>query len=375
LAAIASSTIAVAGTVFSITIAALSLAAGPMGPRLLHNFTRDRGNQVTLGAFIGTFVYSLMVLRTVRSPGEGSGEFVPHLALTVAILLAFVCVGTLVWFVAHMANRINVDTVIDLVSSDIHAAIARMAVDRRQPQPPSAELWEGAAAVTDYRCGYLQQLDTDCLADWAAANNASVRLLVRPGDYVFPNAPIALVTPRVAGADTAISNATALGTKRRGAVDLDFVIAQLVEVAVRALSSGVNDPHTAISVLDRMGSALCKLSRVELPNGVFERAGKPALVAPVINYDGLVDAMLQMIRQNAAGRPPVFNKLLVVLTAVASCERAPERVAVLQRHAARVLADAERSVPSPSDLDEIRRNHGEFEAVLRDGVVALVNHT
>ncbi len=130
LGTIASSTIAVAGTVFSITIAALSLASGQMGPRLLRNFTRDRGNQITLGAFIGTFVYALMVLRTVRSPLER--EFVPHLSLTVAILLAFVCVATLVWFVAHMAQRINVDTVIDLVSTDVHAGIDRMTV-RRKP--------------------------------------------------------------------------------------------------------------------------------------------------------------------------------------------------------------------------------------------------
>src|SRR6185312_16292395 len=96
LGAVASSTIGVAGTVFSITIAALSLAAGQMGPRLLRNFTKDRGNQITLGAFLGTFSYSLMVLRTVRSEDEGA--FVPHLSLTFGILLAFVCVGTLVYF-------------------------------------------------------------------------------------------------------------------------------------------------------------------------------------------------------------------------------------------------------------------------------------
>ena len=107
LGAVASSTIAVAGTVFSITIAALSLAAGQMGPRLLRNFVRDRGNQITLGIFLGTFAYALMVLRSVRTATEGA--FVPHLALTIAIALALLCVGTLVFFVGHMAQRINVD--------------------------------------------------------------------------------------------------------------------------------------------------------------------------------------------------------------------------------------------------------------------------
>ena len=127
LGAVAASTIGVAGTVFSITIAALSLAAGQMGPRLLRNFTRDRGNQITLGVFLGTFSYALMVLRSIRTVSEG--EFVPHLSLSVGILLAFVCVATLVFFVGHMAGRINVDTVIDLVSEDVRSAIQRLTTD------------------------------------------------------------------------------------------------------------------------------------------------------------------------------------------------------------------------------------------------------
>ena len=141
---------------------------------------------------------------------------------------------------------------------------------------------------------------------------------------------------------------------------------------MRALSTGVNDPQTAISVLDRLGSALCKIWARGWRNGVYVRHGRPVLVVPMIDYDGLLDAMLQIIRQNASGKPAVLNKLLQVLAAVATCERDPARRAALQRHADRVLADAERSVPSPSDLDEIRRNHAKFAAVLKDGALALV---
>jgi uncharacterized membrane protein len=254
LGAVASSTIGVAGTVFSITIAALSLAAGQMGPRLLRNFTRDRGNQVTLGAFLGTFSYALMVLRSVRTQEEGT--FVPHLSLSIGILLAFVCVGTLVFFVGHMAGRINVDTVIDLVSQDVRVAIARLTTTDAQALPPSGAFWRQALPITDTRRGYLQQLDDTGLAAWAAKNKVSIRLLVRPGDYVFPGAPIALVLPSAADAGLAIRDATALGPQRVSAADLEFAVRQLVEVAVRALSPGINDPHTAISVLDRLGSAL-----------------------------------------------------------------------------------------------------------------------
>lgn len=366
LGAIASSTIGVAGTAFSITIAALSLAAGQMGPRLLRNFTRDRGNQLTLGAFLGTFCYALVILRSVRTETEGAG-FVPHLSLSIGIVLAFVCVATLVYFVGHMAGRINVDTVIELVSDDIHSALQRLTTDERQPDPPPLSFWRDATPIADSRRGYLQQLDEGGLAAWAAEHETAIRLLVRPGDYVFPGAPIALMLPPVEGAGDAIRNATALGPQRVSSSDLSFAIRQLVEVAVRALSPGINDPHTAISVLDRLGAVLCEVKPLYLPTGVWTEQGRPVLIVPHIQYGQLVNVMLHMIRQNAAGNTSVLMRQLEVLTQVVSCERDRARMATLKRHADLVLGDAERDVTTPGDLDDLRRRHGAFMTMMKDG--------
>ena len=370
LGAVASSTIGVAGTVFSITIAALSLAAGQMGPRLLRNFTRDRGNQVTLGAFLGTFSYALMVLRSVRTQDEG--EFIPHLALSVSILLAFVCVATLVFFVGHMAGRINVDTVVDLVSGEVQSAVKRLMVAEAQPAPPPPAFWAGATCVTDSRRGYLQQLDEDRLADWAVEHKTAIRLLVRPGDYVFPGAAIAVLTAPVEGAGAAIRNATALGGQRVSSSDLEFAIRQLVEVAVRALSPGINDPHTAMSILDRLGAALCDAAPLHLTTGVILRDGQPALVRPSVDYDGLTDSMFHMIRQNAASSPAVLMRMLEVLAAVAGCERDPARLAALQRHAGHVLGDAERDISTPADLEDLRARYSRFVRVRENGPLAHI---
>lgn len=370
LGAVGASAIGVAGTVFSITIAALSLAAGQMGPRLLRNFTRDRGNQVTLGIFLGTFSYALMVLRSVRTHEEG--EFIPHIALSVGILLAFVCVATLVFFVNHIAGRINVDTVIELVSEDVRAALRRLTTEGEQPAPPPAEFWGQGVPVLDSRRGYLQQLDVDGLADWAERHGTAIRLLVRPGDHVFPGAPIAVAAPRVDGVDAAIRSATALGPQRSSSEDLEFAVRQLVEVAVRALSPGINDPHTAMSVVDRLGMALCQLIPLRLPSGVSLRGGQPVLVTPGIDYDGLLDAMFHMIRQSAKGTPAVLIRILEVLTVVVSCEPDGARAAALQRHADLVLCDAERTIGTPADQDDVRRRHSRFGAMRREGVVRVL---
>ncbi len=365
LGAVASSTIGVAGTIFSITIAALSLAAGQMGPRLLRSFTRDRGNQTTLGVFLGTFCYALLILRMVRD--DGDAKFVPHLSLSAGIALAFVCVGMLVYFVEHIAGRINVDTVIDIVAEDVAVAVKRLTRETPAPTLAGGYDFAGGRVVTEARRGFLQHLDEDGLADWAAERGTVIHLLVRPGDYVFPGAPIAVVKPPVDGAEEAVGDATALGSKRVAAQDLEYAIRQLVEVAVRALSPGINDPHTAMSVLVRFGAVLCDLSGRFLPGGVTLRDGRPALIRSALGYDGLADAMFHMIRQNAAGSVAVLATGLDVMIAVASVERDQHRLETLRRHADLWLGDARRDIANASDLAELERRGESFRAMAKHG--------
>jgi uncharacterized membrane protein len=141
----------------------------------------------------------------------------------------------------------------------------------------------------------------------------------------------------------------------------------LVEVAVRALSPGINDPHTAMSVLDRLGAALCDVMPLHLPTGVSLRDSWPALVVPSIDYHGLVDAMFHLIRQNAAGNAAVLIRLVEVLTAVVSCDRDPARAETLRRHADLVLGDAERNISTPADLEDVHKRHACFTAVRQHG--------
>ncbi len=177
LSAVASSTIGVAGTTFSITIAALTLASSQMGPRLLRNFVRDARNQVVLGIFLGTFAYALMVLRTVRTVQES--PFVPHLAISGAIALALLSLATLVWFVHHIATSINVETVVDAVHHDLCEAVEARTLEAPDVTAPSGT--PGGAPVAAAQGGYLQAVDADSLADWARDRGIVVALRVRPG--------------------------------------------------------------------------------------------------------------------------------------------------------------------------------------------------
>ncbi|MDO9429244.1 MAG: DUF2254 domain-containing protein [Methylobacterium sp.] len=356
LSAVASSTIGVAGTTFSITIAALSLASGQMGPRLLRNFTRDGRNQVVLGIFLGTFAYALIVLRTVRTVQET--PFVPHLAVTGAIALAMLSVATLVWFVHHIATSINVETVVDAVHQDLCKAVEERTLDAAGISAPTHDPVGSPFGVPG--SGYLQALDAERLADWAHGRRVVLRLAVRPGDYVPAGLPLARVSTPVEGVEDAVARALTFGRRPAALQDLEFSVRQLTEIAVRALSPGINDPFTAGSVVDHLGDALCRLASRHLPTGVLEREGRIVLVHPATDYDGLCDAMFHMIRQNAAGSAHVLGRMLDVLGRVAQVERSPRRVRELRRHADLAVAAARRDVDDPSDLADLEASHRSF---------------
>lgn len=361
LGAIAGSVIGVAGTTFSITVAALSLASNQMGPRLLEHFTRDRGNQFALGTFIATFAFCLLVLRTVRG---GETPFVPHLAVTLGLALALLSLGVLIYFIAHIASGINVGTVIRLVSDELTGTIERQFPERdgaRTAHVLTHASTEPGEAVRSDRSGYLQGVDVAGLIRLAARSGGVIHLTVRPGDFVFPGMTVAHILPR---ALEGVSDALVIGPRRTSRQDVEFAARQLVEVAVRALSPGINDPFTAIAVLDHLGAALSRVSGRELPPSQFLKDGQVRLVMPVTDYNGLTDMMFHQIRQNGASHPAVMLRLLEVLTAVAGQEHDPGRRESLRRHANLTLRAALRETEEDADRHDLEERYRRFERLL-----------
>jgi uncharacterized membrane protein len=200
--------------------------------------------------------------------------------------------------------------------------------------------------------GYLRAVDEEGLADWAGQHGAVVVLLVRPGEYMFPGAAVAEVAGTGTGqqAGEAIRAAFSLGSRQAATQDLEFAVRQLVEVATRALSPGINDPFTAIAVLDRLGAALCEIAPHHLPGPTLRRGGRVVLHRRVTTYAGLCDAMFHMIRQNASGSPAVLIRLLETLARVMAVERRADRRAELLRHADLTLAAGRIGLKAPADI-------------------------
>jgi uncharacterized membrane protein len=360
LGAIASSVITVAGVVFSITIVTLAQAASQFGPRILRQFMRDRGNQTVLGTFIATFVYCVLILRTVR--GENGGTFVPHASVALAVVLAVASIVVLVYFIHHVSVSLQAPIVVAALTADLEQAtehtIPRSTGEADDGAPPEpAGPWSAISAPAS---GYVQRIDFGALVAAAAREEALLRAECDPGAYAIEGAPLVSVTP--AGAADALTrdvrSAFILGPQRTSEQDVRFALQQGVEIAVRALSLGINDPFTAINCVDWLGSALARVGREPPPATVHrDRDGVPRVIVPMPDFGALMDTAFGQLRQYAGRSPAVIVRMLDVLGSLAVvCAGVPHRAAI-GAHAARIVGVARLHVEDEADLAVIEARH------------------
>lgn len=365
LSTIAGSMITVAGVTFSITIVALSLASSQFGPRLLRNFMRDRINQIVLGMFIATFLYCAVVLRAVHS--SAAGDRVPYLAVTLGVLLALASLGALIYFIHHVATSIQADQIIAQVGADLDRTIERLfpKPDEKNARATDEEveamqLGEGAAEIVIQKTGYLRAVATQELVDAAKHADVVIQLKIRPREFVVRHTAVALVEPASKVDDTLrqrINEALIVGRLRTPEQDVEFCINQLVELALRALSPGINDPGTAMLCIDRLCGAICWLGTRDMPTRLRQdNDGTLRLVLEQPTFNGIADATFNQLRQHARGNVAVTIRLLeAIQLCVDHLSDSPERCRVLLRHAQLILNGAEESIPEESDRRDVKR--------------------
>ena len=369
LTTVAGSMIGVAGVTFSITIAALSYTTTILGPRLLTNFMSDKGNQVTLGTFLATFTYCLLLLRTIQASNDTGGTFVPHLSILFAIVLAMASLAVLIYFIHHIAESLHVSNVIADIAADLDRAIEAFDDRSREPaecQPATAlpaDFLERSAPIRATRNGYIQNLMHATIVNAACRHDLVVRVNRVPGDFVAERQILARVWPASALADSDIEStvqgAYAIGSQRTKPQDVMFLVNELVEIAARALSPGTNDPYTAMSCLDWLTASLNRLARRRMPSPIH-RDGDDVLRlwVPVFDFETLANAIFDQLRCYFATD---VNAAIHMLDRLGECGefvgRAGDRD-LLHAHAEALETAAQPNIHNPRDaarLDEAAR--------------------
>jgi uncharacterized membrane protein len=373
LESIAGSMITVAGVTFSITIVALTLASTQYSPRILRNFMRDRANQTVLGVFVGIYAYCLVVLRTIRGGGDDDGLFVPSLAVLVGLALAFVAIGFLIFFIHHVATAIQANTILEGASAETLRAIDRLfpaelghaadASQRREAVARSAGVW---AVVPARRSGFIQNVDADALLGFAREHDAIVRMERAIGEFVIEAQPLVAVAgaPVDDAASQALCRAFMIDRQRTVDQDPAFGIRQIVDIALKALSPGINDTTTAINCIDHLGVILSRLAARRIESAVRADAGAVRVLARGPSFASLLAEAMDQIRQNADTNVAVLIRLLEVLGLVSQRMTDIERRRLLREHADLMVETAERGVPAAVDRARIHATRAQaFAAV------------
>lgn len=336
---------------FSVTIVALTVAAQHFGPRVLNNFLRQTGAQVVLGTFMATFAYSVLVLGSVR--GEGPDP-IPELAVAGAVLLVVLSVGALIYHVQHISTSLQIGEIAADIAVDFRTSVERLEAHQEDlPARDTAGVPEApadAAAIDADEAGYLQRIDYAAIASAAAGRDVVIWMRRETGAFVVAAAPLALVHPPERCDEAlvhVVRHACVLGRDRTLWQDPEFALKQLVEIALRALSPGVNEPFTAVTCIDRLTEGLAAVATAPVPRNSWpDEAGRPRVFAQPQTFRTLLHAAFDPIRIFAGPNPGIYARLLeciveLVLVAPREADRLALRdlAGVVHRTALKTLED------------------------------------
>ncbi len=359
---IAGSMMTVVGVTFSMILVVLALASSQYTSRILRNFMHSRITQVVLGIFSGIFAYSLIVLRCIRS-GE-DGTFVPNVAVFFGFLLAIGGVGALMYFIHHIASSIQASSIIASVSKQTIAAIERLFPEQLGQEPGENDdeqslrhlderKWQPVAASES---GYIQSVNNEAILRLAQDRKTIVRMEYGIGQFVVENttlASLALDEPLNKDTISDVQAIFSISHYRTVEQDAAFGIRQIVDIALKALSPGINDTTTAVMCVDYLSVILARMASRQIPPSRRYEEGELRAIVKGPSYESLLTESFDQIRNSAKGNVANISRLLEAIQTLASLTSNTHHKQALRKQVQWVAELAERSVESAHDRARI----------------------
>lgn len=376
LSTIAGSLITVAGLAFSLTIVVLTLVSSQFTPRALPRLLADRLNQVVAGSFVGIFAYCLFVLRTVRDETDTSPGFVPAIAVSAAIVLALVALALLLLFINHMGHSIQASQIVARMGRETLETIDRLHPERyRGARAESGDelvrAWCGQAEpqhVFPTRPGYVQAVALDGLLERLEGHDVRIHVPVRPGDFVTQATALVAVWAAEAVDEAKARRAISIENERSFGQDARYGIRQLADVALKALSPGINDPTTAENCVGYLRAVLERLAERELPDEVHRHPDRQAVaVVRSVGFEEYAQAAFGEIGRFSSDNARVVSTVLEALVYVGESARAAgaqERIAIVVQLARAVAEPALEGARTERDRVLTRKGLERVEAVV-----------
>jgi uncharacterized membrane protein len=321
LSTIAGATISFAGIAFSVSLLIIQLASSQYSPRVVHTLFRDPFNRRVMALVVGTFTYCLVVLRSTRSSLEADGTpVIPNLSVALALVLGISTILAVIAFINHGAHSMDVSEILGRVRSDAVDQIRReWSHDVGDgPAEPPIEFGADATVVRFDRTGWVQEVDVDALLE-CLPPSASIRVETYAGRYAIQGTPVCSIWPglspeELGRIEPSVRSAVAIGNTRTLQQDVSYGLRQLADVALKALSPGINDPTTAQDAIFHSASVLLEMLTHSPPlRDLTDEHGRRLVLAEQPSHDDLVRLAFDETRRAAVAMPSVCIYLLEAL--------------------------------------------------------------
>ena len=376
LSTLAGSMITVMGITFSMTLLALVQASSQYTSRILRNFMRSRVTQATLGVFASIFAYCLIVLRTIRG-GGGVDEFVPSLAVFFAFVISLAGVGVLIYFIHHIALSIQASNIIASVAKETNAAIDNLLPEKLDAEFDEYEDQHQVLESLDERTwypvpaevsGYIQSVNNDALLDLAGASRTIVRMEKGIGAFVVQDTALvslALTYPPEQETVDAFNAVYNIGRNRTVAMDPAFGIRQIVDIAIKALSPGVNDTSTAVMCVDYLTSILARLAGRQFPTLYHYEGETLRLVAIAPSFESLLAEAFDQIRGSAETNVAILARMLGALGTIGSLTISPSHFQALDGQVQCIAELVDRCIKASHNRERLESRLSEVRETLQ----------
>lgn len=366
LSAIATSMATVAGVVFSITIVALTLASSQYSPRVLHNFIRDRANQLVLGVFISVFIYCLLVLKTISS---GDDPFIPSLAILVGLLLAFTAVGFFIYFIHHISTAIQASEIAANIAHETLATIDRLLPEKSETSDNEKEIadlicnhaWQ---CVPSTEMGYIQHVDIEALVALACKHHTVIRMENGIGNFVGLRRPLVSIMqehPIDENLVSEINQMFAVGTYRTIEQDIAFGVRQLVDISLKALSPSLNDTTTAVTCIEHLTVVLSRCAERHMPSPYHYEKRELRLIVQQILFEDLVSLSFRQILDTASSNTELIAQLFRSLERIAQSTNDTSYLAALKKWVAIIEEESRECIAAPHAKRRVQEHYRNAE--------------
>jgi uncharacterized membrane protein len=365
--------LATAGVVFSLLTLPLSTVASQFGSRLLRIFLRDRTTQVVLGAFVGTFCYCMSTALSI--PNTQTRVAAPQITVTVGLYLVLATFAMLILLIQHISTMLQAPNIVAAAGSELREVVDLEPLEKLEGNEVSsgpdeheidALVESEAYSLRVNETGYIQFVDPQIILNLAKEKDLVIRLLRKPGQFVWSGEAVALVWPAARVQPRLAKNlrrAIQVGNQRTPTQDVEYAINQLVEISVRAMSPAINDPFTAMTCLDHLADGLVKYVRLgEVSPYFYDNNGQLRLIFEPAPFVQLVDAAFNMLRHASRDNASVLLHLLDAIEVIGQEARSPEMSQELLHHVHLVQAESLAGALIEPDREQIRLGCERVEA-------------